>query len=52
MVFELITQDADEREAFRLVNTAIADKRGALANQAKKLLGDKGTHLVKTILGK
>ncbi len=52
MLFEVKTKDDAEMAAFDAVRHIAVDAKSQLKQQAKKLLGDKGTSLVKGVLGK
>lgn len=50
LLLEVFTEDADERESFNRMGTLMQDANDCLKQQAKKLLGRKGSRLVSDFL--
>lgn len=50
MLFEIFTNDYDERRAFELMRSIDVSVEGAAKQMAKQLLGQKGTQFVKKII--
>lgn len=52
MLFEVLTDDEDEVSAFETMKHIDMDSKAQLKQQAKKLLGDKGSSLIRGILNR
>ena len=52
LVLEAFTDCSDESEALRLVSGVLVDGKGAARGFAKRILGDRGVQVVKSVLGK
>lgn len=52
ILFEIFTNDEDERTAFDLMGHIIMDTKGQIKKKAKDILGDKGVNFIKNMVKK